>query len=141
MVTSKAITLVADRVMPWSIDERLLSGVRADQDSAVGRRSAQLVSQRHRRDIAAGLRRLVELAQRPHPRRQVPLRRAAIADARGQLLALADEMEAEPEVQPRGVIYASRLVEDIRSPAYAVSPEPEDLGRAARHARTALVLS
>lgn len=141
MVTGKTLTLVSTRVRRWSIDARLLSGVRPDQDAAVGRRSAELVSERHRHDIAVGLRRLVELAQRPHCRGHVPLRRRAIAEARGQLLALAAELEGEREVQLRGVIYASRLVEDVSSPAYAVSAEPEDLGRAVRHARTALVLS
>jgi hypothetical protein len=141
MVTSKALSVVATRISPQSIDSRLLSGARPDQDPAVGRRASQLVSERHRRDVAAGLRRLLEVAQRPQSRRLVPLRREAIAEARDQLLALAVELEDESDVQPRGVIYASRLVEDVSSPAYALSAEPEDLGRAVRHARTALVLT
>ena len=95
-------------------------------------------------EIAAGLRRLVELAGESNRRtvsNRVPLRRREIRENRGLLLALAGDLEQPGEVQPRGVRLACRLVSDVSSPAFAIGPQHEELRRAASQARTALQLA
>ena len=59
------------------------------------------------------------------------------------ILTLADELEQEERVSPRGVILADRLVTDGDSPVYGRtrSPSPnETVESAVRHARAALHL-
>jgi hypothetical protein len=96
----------------------------------------------HRSRLAAALRNLLERARQPRRYRldpAVPIRRSEILRSEPLILSLADELEELEDVNPRGVILASRLVHDGRSPVYWRRSEME-LDRAVRHARTALHL-
>jgi hypothetical protein len=139
VVTAKTVTLVIAHFFSRSTDSRLL-GAPAAQGESVGGRDAQLLSPGYRRTIATGLRRLVDRAEKPPTIAQAQLRRQAIRENSGELLTLANEVEYEPEIRARGVILASRLVDDSSSPAYDLYGGPTDLARAVRHARTALLL-
>lgn len=109
-------------------------------DELTAARDARLLSPGYRRTIATGLRRLVDLAEKQATLAHVPLRRQAIRESSDELLSLANEVEYEAEIRARGVILASRLVDDASSPAYAADSEPGDLIRAVKQARTALLL-
>jgi hypothetical protein len=105
---------------------------------------APLASVPHRREIAAGLRRLVELAAKSSTQgvsNRVPLRRPEIQRNCALLLALAQDLEQPRDVEPNGVRLASRLVSDVSSPAFAIGPQREELHRAVSRARTALQLA
>src|SRR5262245_1298645 len=107
-------------------------------------RNSRLASVSHRREVASGLRRMVKLAAESSccgASSRVPLRRREILQNRSLLLALAQDLEQPGSVQPHGVRLASRLVEDVSSPAFAVGPRSEELDRAVRQARTALHLA
>src|SRR5262249_55852948 len=132
-----SVTRLIGRLRGRSIDDRLPSDESLHGEDA-DRRRDELVSIEHRRTVAGGLRHLVELVEHPCGRRAVPLRKQAVTDSRGQLLALAGGLQELEEVRPRGVILASRLVDNASSPAFAVSREREDLGHAVRYARAAL---
>src|SRR5262245_29643814 len=114
MVTTKqhtSVTRLIGRLRGRSIDDQLLSeGSLHDEDADL--RREQLVSIEHRRAVASGLRHLVDLVEHPCGKRAVPIRGQAVTDTRGQLLALAGDLEELDEVPPRGVILASRLVDD-----------------------------
>jgi hypothetical protein len=60
------------------------------------------------------------------------------------ILTLADEVEEEATVSPRGVILANRLVTDGDSPVYGPTPihhpPEESVEGAVKHARAALHL-
>ena len=69
----------------------------------------------------------------------VPLQRHEIQRDRGFLVALAEDLRSDDELNPRGIALVEKLLTDGISPLYTSSPEGE-LHRALTHARAALHL-
>ena len=127
-----------------SLDDRLLSG-ELSFDSGEGRKRAeQLVSESHRGKSAKALRDLVTEADEAHSsffNANLKVQRQVIRGNKVLILTLAKELEDLPEVNPRGVILADRLVTDGESPVYFPEYLIEDHGevtRAVEQARAAL---
>jgi len=138
---------VLARIRARSIDEQLLNGGVADSDAVVIVRRARLISRRHRSKVAAALRNLVEAARRHESNpfvARIPLLEDDVLRSEPLILTLADELEGEEKVSPRGVILAERLVTDGDSPVYwSGNPHPigvESVDTAVKHARAALHL-
>ena len=127
-----------------SVDDRLLSGELSFDTGEGRKRAQQLVSPRHRAKCAEALRDLVEEAQKPRSslfNANLRIQRALIRDNQALILTLARDLEELPVVNPRGVIYADRLILDGTSPVYiteAAIDEKGELVRSVERARTAL---
>jgi predicted metal-dependent hydrolase len=127
-----------------SLDDRLLSGELSPDTGKGKRRAEQLVSERHRAKCAEALRDLVREAQNPRSslfNANLRIQRALIRDSQALFLTLAREIEELPDVNPRGVILADRLIEDGESPVYiteAAIDENGELVRSVERARAAL---
>lgn len=140
---------VSDRiratVFAWDIDEKLLNGGAANGSAMVIVRRARLLDPRYRSRVAAALRKLVAAARR-HERNmfvaQLRLREDEILGSEPLILTLADELEHEESVSPRGVILADRLITDGDSPVYGPTPVSrpynETVESAVKQARAAL---
>ena len=136
---------IVARLRARSIDDRLLDGRGTDGRPAVLVRRARLLHARYRSAVATTLRRLVAQARRSEPNffaANLPLRAREVLRSAPLLLALADEVEHEETVSPRGVILAERLVTDGDSPVYGMTPVEhplmESVESAAKRARAAL---
>ena len=104
-------------------------------------RSARVLEPGYRSEVAAALREMLDAAE--HARRifmkaQVRLREPQIIAARSLIRDLADQLEADPAVSPRGVILADRLVRDGDSPMFW--PCNESVESAVKQALSALHL-
>jgi hypothetical protein len=141
---------VTDRIMARlrarSLDDKLLNGV-SDGRPVVLVRRARLLQRRYRSAVAASLRRLIEAARRNQPdffTAKLHLKAREVLASEPLMLTLADELENEESVSPRGVILADRLVTDGDSPVYAPTPihHPPDqtVESAVKRARAALHL-
>jgi hypothetical protein len=139
---------VSDRIMARlrarSIDDKLVNGV-SDGRPVVLVRRARLLQRRHRSKVAAALRKLVEAARRNEPNffaAQLRLHVHDVIASEPLILTLADELENDEDVSPRGVILADRLVTDGDSPVYGPTPihhpPEESVESAVKHARAAL---
>jgi hypothetical protein len=135
------------RLRGWRIDDRLLAGQAADGNPVIRARLARLIDRRYRSAIADSLRHVVDAARRHERnpfRAQLPLREDEILESAPQIRTLADELEEEERVSPRGVILAERLITDGGSPIYWRSPmrqrSAETVATAVKHARSALHL-
>jgi hypothetical protein len=137
---------VRARLRAHSIDEQLLNGGADASDPVIIVRRARLLGRRYRSHIATALRKLVLAAHHPPTifRAKLLLRRNAVLAHGPLILTLADELEAEGRVSPRGVILADRLIRDGDSPVYAPLPVSrrydQDLESSLTHARAALHL-
>jgi hypothetical protein len=134
------------RMRARSIDDKLLNGV-SDGRRAVIVRRARLLQRRYRARVAASLRRLIDAARQNEPnffaaRLQLKVREVVASEP--LILTLADELEQDETVSPRGVILADRLVTDGDSPVYwptpIHNPPEETVESAVTHARAALHL-
>jgi hypothetical protein len=129
------------RVRGRSIDDRLLAGQAPDGNRVTLARRARLLDRRYRSAVAGALRRMIEAARR-HDRNpfvaRIPLREEEVLDSEPLILTLADELEDEESVSPRGVILADRLIRDGNSPVFW--PCDESVESAVKHARAALHL-
>jgi hypothetical protein len=126
-----------------SIDDRLLAGARPEGSPETVARRARLVDPRYRAAVADALRGLVKAAERHHRnffKAQIPIREPEVLEARGLILELADEVEHDPEVSPRGVIMADRLIRDGDSPVYWHWRADGSVEVAVKQARAALHL-
>jgi hypothetical protein len=113
------------------LDDILLSGFRHVGGPDVGRRAAELVHIRRRRQLADTLERFVEVASTNHPC-AVPLHRPALREMAPQVRELTARLrEPRTEVQPSGMVLVRRLVTDgSESPIFAPIGPPRDLQRA-----------
>jgi hypothetical protein len=134
------------RLRARDIDEQLLNGGAPNRDPAVLVRRGKLIGRRYRSGLADALRRVVATARtgRGNKLASLPIRRRQVLASGSLILALADEIESEERVSPRGVILADRLIRDGDSPIYAPLPVSrrydETIEHAVRHARAALHL-
>ena len=104
------------------LDSQLAEGRRPDSDPALAERARQLTSETMRHRLSRALLRIVDVAARtPRPRRSAaaPLDRGAVLEARALLIQLAQRLEAEDAVNPRGVAMVARLITDGTGPLYA----------------------
>jgi hypothetical protein len=113
------------------LDDILLSGFRHVGGPDVGRRAAELVHIRRRRQLADTLERFVEVAATNH-RCAVPLHRPALREMAPQVRELTARLrEPSTEVQASGMVLVRRLVTDgAVSPIFAPVGQPRDLQRA-----------
>jgi hypothetical protein len=82
-------------------------------------RAHELVSDDHRVELARSVTDLVHGADGTRLPGASPVNRVAVRTARSQLLALASRLaDLDQPVLPRGVLLASRLLVDARSPFY-----------------------
>jgi hypothetical protein len=123
-----------------SIDDRLLAGELSPETGKGRARAERLVSRRHRARSARALRELVEESTHRAPslfNANLPIHARAVWENAELILALAQELEESPAVDPRGVILTDRLLTDGASPAYAAEDHGE-LAKAVERARAAL---
>jgi hypothetical protein len=113
------------------LDDILLSGFRHVGGPDVGRRAAELVTLRRRRQLADTLERFVEVAASNDPS-AVPLHRPALREMAPKVHELTARLrEPEMRVQPSGMVLVRRLVTDgTESPIFAPVGRPRDLERA-----------
>jgi hypothetical protein len=109
------------RVRARSLDDRLLAGEPPEASRQLMARSARLLQPGYRSEVAAALREMLDAAE--HARRiflkaQVRLREPQIIAAGSLIRDLADQLEADAAVSPRGVILADRLIRDGESPMF-----------------------
>lgn len=138
---------IVARLRAHSIDEKLLRGSSSDASPAVLVRQALLLRRRYRSAVARGLRGIVAAARgrdRNMFAARLPLREGEILESEPLILTLADELEQEESVSPRGVIMADRLITDGASPVYRPTPMDgtgdKTVETAVKHARAALHL-
>lgn len=136
------------RLFARSIDEKLLNGDAPNGSPVILVRRARLIDPRHRSKVATALRNLIEAARRRERNSfvaRIPLLEREVLRSEALILTLADELEQEKRVSPRGVILAERLITDGGSPVYwSGNPNPsgmESVDSAVKHARAALHLS
>jgi hypothetical protein len=113
------------------LDDILLSGFRHVGGPDVGRRAAELVTLRRRRQLAETLERFVEVASTNHPC-SVPLHRPALREMAPKVHELTARLrEPQAKVEPSGMVLVRRLVTDgSESPIFAPVGPPRDLERA-----------
>jgi hypothetical protein len=138
------------RVRGRAIDDQLLAGRTPNGNPVALARLTRLLDIRYRSKLADALRRLLDAARRPRVNRfvaQLPLQTREVLETEPLILQLAEELEEDEAVSPRGVILADRLIRDGASPVYwrcgmamEANPPEESVETAVRHARAALHL-
>ena len=124
-----------------TLDHRLARGESMLASAALSRRARQLTSVRGRHSLAAGLRSVIDEAERP-PRTlssAVPIQRRAVLRARPELERLAAELEADEPVRLAGIARVQLLLTEGSSPLYTALPDGT-LDDAVAHALAALLL-
>jgi hypothetical protein len=139
---------VTDRIMARvrarAIDENLLNGADTNGSAAMLVRRGRLLSRRYRSGVADALRKLIAAARRGELNRfraELPLQVRELLESEPVILTLADELENEERVSPRGVILADRLITDGDSPVYPPTPNRphhDTVESAVKRARAAL---
>jgi hypothetical protein len=109
------------RVRAHTLDQQLLAGALPQESRQLTARSTRLLEPEYRSEVASALRELLDAAE--HARRiflkaQLRLREFQIVQARSLIMELADELESNQPVNPRGVILADRLIRDGDSPFF-----------------------
>jgi hypothetical protein len=102
-------------------------------------RSAELLDPHNRSEVARALREMLDAAEharRNFMRAQLRLRELELVESRSLILDLADVLEGDAAVSPRGVILADRLVRDGDSPMFW--PSGESVEAAVKEARAVL---
>jgi hypothetical protein len=108
-----------------SIDQRLAEGESILAGPELAHRAEQLASIRSRRSLAAGIRGLIEDAERPSRplSSAAPIQRRAILRARAELTRLAAELEADEPIRLEGIARVQLLITDGSSPLYSSLPD------------------
>jgi hypothetical protein len=143
---ARLIDRIIARVCARSLDDELLNGGFDHGSPAVLLRRARLLHHRYRSAVAHALRRLIDetrVGRRNAYATRVPVKVREVLRNASLILALADEVEHDEAVSPRGVILAERLITDGQSPVYGLNfgePREASVESAVRHARAALHL-
>jgi hypothetical protein len=108
-----------------AIDLRLAEGESILSSPVLARRAEQLASIRCRRSLAAGIRRLIEDAERPSRplSSAAPIQRRAILRARAELERLAADLEADGPIKIEGIARVQLLLTDGSSPLFSSFPD------------------
>ena len=109
------------RVHGRAIDDQLLAGRTPNGNPAASARLIRLLDIRYRSNLADALRRLLEAARRPQLNpfvAELPLQVQEVLETEPLILQLAEELEEDEAVSPRGVILTDRLIRDGDSPVY-----------------------
>ena len=116
---------IVARLRARSIDDKLFTGRVSEKSAPVLLRRARLLHRRYRAEVASSLRRLIDAARRtertPFTAR-LQIKEREVLESEPLILTLADELEQEESVNPRGVILAHRLITDGGSPVYWPDP-------------------
>ena len=142
MTTSSLIQPARVWLRRGSLDRSLAAGAHPAASPELSWRARQLASRRYRCGLAASIRNLIEAAEEP-PRgfsSAVPVQRRDILADRPLLLEIADDLESQQELKPRGIVLVERLITDGNSPVYMSSPEGS-LHEALNQARAAMHLA
>lgn len=109
------------RVRAHSLDERLLAGAPPEESRLLTARSAELLDAHNRAEVARALMEMLDAAEharKNYMRAQIFLREFDLVKSRAEIRDLADVLEGNAPVNPRGVILADRLVRDGNSPVF-----------------------
>lgn len=125
------------------LERRLFDGERVAGDAVLAARAWQLTRPRACVRLAVALDAVLGEAAGEEPCGRdgaaVPVRRAAVAVARDELVRAGARLRAPRPVQPRGVAMLRRLLRDGNGPLYAPGPEgDEELWQWLRRAAIAL---
>jgi len=117
---SRVNARLAARLRTRRLDEALAAGACPDAGAALSLRAHRLISMQARRALARSLLDLLVRAQRPaHPLDPcVSICRREILAARGEIVALAEELAWPGPVDARGVAQVATLLCDGSSPVY-----------------------
>ena len=126
---------LAARCRAGSLDRELIGGMRPEECAYLAARALQLTSERSRRDLVAGLDRLLVADRRATVfATAVPVRRARVAAAAAELRALRERLLAPGPLPARGVAIVRELLSDGAGPLYGAG----DVRQVARRAVEAL---
>ncbi len=105
---------------PW-IDRRIATGGACDATAALDLRARQLTCARNRRQLARQLRGIVEYAERVGSRpifSAVVIYRRGVSNGKHVILGLAERLEGEVPVNPRGIALVQRFLTDGLGPLF-----------------------
>jgi hypothetical protein len=112
------------------LDRELAHGTDPWASGALMVRAARLGSLRERREVAAGLRALVELAERGRAASAyLDLRHRIVLEERTALLALADRLDHPEPVEISVLAQLHLLLCDPTSPVYDTATDPGELAQ------------
>jgi hypothetical protein len=122
-----------------ALDRRLADGADTTDHRDLTVRAWQITRPPARERLATALDAILINAERPRAERDatVPLYRAEVEVARGEILRLVERLRDPRPVRPRGVALAHLLLTDETGPLYVASPNDE-LWRQVRRAAAAL---
>jgi hypothetical protein len=134
------------RIHARRIEDRLLAGALPEDSGENQARCKQVLAPGNRAAVADALRQTVAAADRGGRfllASRIPLKDDEVRGSRQLILDLADEVESDATVSPRGVILADRLIRDGDSALYwrsdlDVRHADETVDGAVRHASAAL---
>ena len=128
-VAGRRLTSIRARLRSHQLDAALAQGADPWSAADVTARAAQLSSLSKRRMIAAGIERLVALAEGRYrsltPR--VSVRRLVVLEQRESLLALAERLSQPAPVEVAVIAQLASLLSDTSSPVYAGGKHPDGL--------------
>jgi hypothetical protein len=134
---SGAVDLAGEAPAPTTIERRYGHFGRSRERSAE-RKRRRLVSARHRRALAHGLRRTAASTQPPTRFDICPILLDRVAPLRPELLQIATALEQTHDPDPTSVALIHELLRDGCSPLYNPSVPAADLRAALRRARAGL---
>lgn len=107
------------RLRAGALDAALVAGAPPETSVPLSLHAEHLCAPSHRRLLARSLRRLVAVSEAPATRRRsVPVNRAAVLRARGELESLADRLASAGPLDVRGVAKLRALLSDGTGPLY-----------------------
>jgi hypothetical protein len=111
---------VMARTRSFTLDQELAGGASPEASVRMALRARHLTGMRERRQLARGIRHLLDKTMRPAgaPRPLVPVCRDRVQAAAREFEALADRLMSPAPVPARGVAQVSVLLHDGCSPLY-----------------------
>jgi hypothetical protein len=116
---------VAARIKRFALDRKLAAGADPRGDDLLACRAEQLRSAPMRSRVAADIRNLVKLADRPPVLSAAAPIAPGVRVARSRLLILAARIETDPDVRPAGVAAIKLMLADAGSPIFVPSTVEE----------------
>jgi hypothetical protein len=111
---------IAARLLAAALDQRLAAGAPPEDSALLAARARQLSSAAQRQQLTRGWLAVLDRAARPpvplSPR--MPLRRAAIAGAQGDIRLMLAVVQGRPAIGAQGLALARMLLMDGAGPLY-----------------------